>query len=455
MNKDNFDERNKLDKILNWFLYALIITILGLTTALILAEKKDNESLSEFAVNFPKRLYYILYYHIDFGSYCSKETDPNFSKINKLNYNLYYLNSYYNHLESKGFLNKDLIWNIDLVNLKDDSILHRWKLHNKDISSSIKLSGKFSKNYIHNADLHPDKSISFNTDLISFKLDKNSNIVWKSKINTHHCSSKLNDSIKWGCNNINYYINNINSNNNYNDNSIFKINTYNGKILWKKTIADILSENNMNYVLHGYSNYQLFIKKPIEAEPIHLNDIEVARKNTKYWKKGDLFLSIRNRSMIVLYRPSTQRIIKVIQGDFLQQHDVDIISDKEICIFNNNRSSIGDFTRNVHQMKLPVKDSLIDRISKLTTYDFETDTFCNVYEKGIKENNIYACIQGSYQFLSNGDVMISNQNKGKHYVLSKNETLYRDYCSPKIDEYIRMGPWSRVYEQHQIGQYGF
>ena len=37
--------------------------------------------------------------------------------------------------------------------------------------------------------------------------------------------------------------------------------------------------------------------------------------------------------MIILYRPETNEIIKVITGPFTNQHDVDILSDDEISIF--------------------------------------------------------------------------------------------------------------------------
>ena len=39
--------------------------------------------------------------------------------------------------------------------------------------------------------------------------------------------------------------------------------------------------------------------------------------------------------LVILYRPSNNKIIKVIRG-FLNQHDVDIIDDRRISIYNNN-----------------------------------------------------------------------------------------------------------------------
>ena len=40
--------------------------------------------------------------------------------------------------------------------------------------------------------------------------------------------------------------------------------------------------------------------------------------------------------MVILYRPETNKIIKIIEGGFLHQHDVDILDDRTISIYNNN-----------------------------------------------------------------------------------------------------------------------
>ena len=74
-------------------------------------------------------------------------------------------------------------------------------------------------------------------------------------------------------------------------------------------------------------------------------------------EKGDLFLSIRNLSAIIHYRPKTNKVINYIVGPFIQQHDVDIISDKEISIFNNNNSFINN------------------QYSEVLIYNFETRVF--------------------------------------------------------------------------------
>ena len=79
-----------------------------------------------------------------------------------------------------------------------------------------------------------------------------------------------------------------------------------------------------------------------DNDPIHLNDIQPVNFDGEFWKKGDVFLSLRHQSMVLLYRPSTNEIIWKGTGPFFHQHDVDILDNHRISIFNNNSK---DFDR--------------------------------------------------------------------------------------------------------------
>ena len=103
-------------------------------------------------------------------------------------------------------------------------------------------------------------------------------------------------------------------------------------------------------------------------DPIHLNDIEPALFNSEYWKKGDVFISIRNQSAIIHYRPNTNKIINYITGPFAMQHDVDIISNKEISIFNSNNF----FVNNDY--------------SEIVIYNFETKRFRTLFKKELQKS---------------------------------------------------------------------
>ena len=80
------------------------------------------------------------------------------------------------------------------------------------------------------------------------------------------------------------------------DDGIMNI-TLDGKIIFSKSVMQILIENNLKHLIFpGEESY----------DPIHLNDIQPTLNGGPYWKKGDLFFSILRISIIALYRPSSK-----------------------------------------------------------------------------------------------------------------------------------------------------
>ena len=57
--------------------------------------------------------------------------------------------------------------------------------------------------------------------------------------------------------------------------------------------------------------HRIFSQDSFKSDPTHLNDIQPVLKDGPYFKKGDLFLSLKFLSMVILYRPETNKIIKV------------------------------------------------------------------------------------------------------------------------------------------------
>ena len=60
----------------------------------------------------------------------------------------------------------------------------------------------------------------------------------------------------------------------------------------------------------------------IGFDPIHLNDVQPVNFSSEYWEKE--ILSLRHLSMLVLYRPSTNKVIWYKQGNWRYQHDIDV-----------------------------------------------------------------------------------------------------------------------------------
>jgi hypothetical protein len=74
-----------------------------------------------------------------------------------------------------------------------------------------------------------------------------------------------------------------------------------GNLLYARSFGDVLVEHGMEYLIVDVNDF--------DANPMHLNDIQPVFEDGPHWKRGDLFLSFRSMSAIVLFRPSTDEIV--------------------------------------------------------------------------------------------------------------------------------------------------
>ena len=129
-----------------------------------------------------------------------------------------------------------------------------------------------------------------------------------------------------------------------------------------------------------------------------MNDIQPVETNSKYWKKGDVFLSMPHLALVVLYRPNENKVIWYKQGPWLHQHDVDIINETTIGIYNNN-----DF-------------SLLENetgFNNVLYYNFETQKITNPYKRLFENNKIKSKTESLFSILDNGDIFVEENNHAR------------------------------------------
>jgi len=274
-----------------------------------------------------------------------------------------------------------------------------------------------------------------------FRLDRESNIIWHNTDHIYHHTMNLGvDGNIWATSKSVLYSEELNERAvKYWDNEIVKIDVNTGKVLYKKSISEILHQKGYAYLIHGMGNKVY----PCGNDPLHLNDIEPALEDGQYWQTNDLFLSFRNRSLIMQYRPATDEIIRLIHGPFLNQHDVDIISDSKISLFNNNVSSLRYHSSTGKELATFSRDHYY---SEIVTYDFSDSSFSNIYLDQFKENEIHTSSQGLHHLLSNGDVFVESQNNGIIYILNNEKVLLRKYGNDPVNDLIEPTHWTRIYE---------
>ena len=163
--------------------------------------------------------------------------------------------------------------------------------------------------------------------------------------------------------------------------------------MFEKSVAEIFLENGLNYLLFAHGN-------DYEFDPIHLNDIQPVDYDSEYWKKGDVFLSLRSQSMVVLYRPSTNEIIWKGTGPFLHQHDVDILDNSRISVFNNRSINIignGDV-------------NIVDGYNEVNIFFFKTKEYSSYLKNSLSKNKVMTKAEGRSQILPNGDMYIEESD---------------------------------------------
>lgn len=361
------------------------------------------------------------------------KANPEHETINKLDYDLYGLNA---HFEDKQ-------WKVELRNFKNDSLMYSWYLKGSSYNHTNKV-------FSHASPIAPilleNKNVVLNNHETKnlYRLDENSKIIWHNTEHQYHHSIGLDpDGDIWGCT---MELIELNSKHRYWDNYITKIDVETGATILHKSISEILIENDLGYLVYGYANevYDL------GTDPLHHNEIEPVLEDGRFWKRGDLFLSFRHRSMVILYRPSTNKVLRLIQGRFINGHDVDIHSDSTITLFNNNISSLANTS--IKNEKVNNENGLSDLFESLNNnaevveYNFVDSTFTSIHADHFKEHKIFTPTQGLHEFISNGDLFVENYIDGTIYVFDDDEVILKRFANEVVGGMVEPPHWVRIYE---------
>lgn len=329
---------------------------------------------------------------------------------------------------------------IELIDLRDFKVLHVWNPDIDKFNSSINDDDfKYlnrDKNDSRSGLMHPllldNGEIMFHFETPLRKIDYCSNLVFQvSKDKFHHSIEADSQGNIWASSRL--YPQSlpesqvgrlIDEEGGFKDDSIVKLSP-DGEILFEKSVAQIFIDNGLESKIFsvGYATFDI--------DPIHLNDIQPVNSDSKFWKKGDLFLSIRNQSMIALYRPATNKIIWTGTGKFFYQHDVNILNDHKISLFNNNAKNFR-------------KGLLVDGFNEMLIYDFEDGVYTSYLHESMIKNKVKTPTQGRGKILENGDMFIEETDSGRTLYFNSDGTLRWTHLNRSDDGKIYRVVWSRI-----------
>ena len=331
---------------------------------------------------------------------------------------------------------------VEIVDLNNFKVLHSYEPNINDINNFTDTNREEFQNllknnsperyYIWNPLIDEQGNLFFNSYSPLVKINFCSEIIWvNDEDNYHHSTNFDADNNIWVPSSIfPFQVDKKYVGENFlyfKDDGITKVSS-DGKILFQKSVSQILIENGFKHLLFGHQEFK--------GDPIHLNDIQPVLKSTEFFKEGDLFLSLRNLSYVILYRPSTNKIIEIISGPFSNQHDVDIISDKQISIFNNNTIN-------------SVNERFVEKSNQVIIYDFETKEFSYKFKDQLENLSVKTASDGLSEILDDGSLFIDQRDSGRLLMLNSSGNLEWEYYNLHNNKVYDIW-WSRIIKDKRL-----
>ena len=325
---------------------------------------------------------------------------------------------------------------VKLIRISDEQVLHEWSPDVVELEESQHTESEF----FNLADMRPtdyrmihpllldDGSIVFKYRGPLFRVNACSEIEWGIDGVFHHSIEPGSDGNFWVSTVIEPGSYDKVKFVGYRDDAIAKVSP-DGTVLFTKSVSKMLEENGYRGLLFGAG--------PYDNDAIHLNDIQPALSTTPYWNKGDLLLSLRDRSAVLLYRPSTNKIIWLKTGPWLNQHDVDFIRQSEISIYGND------------VMRTPVGSALVGTHNNIYIVDLADGNISTPYAEALQKLDVRTLSQGEQEILENGDIYIEETDYARILRLSPKESVW-EYTVRVDDQTLSMVNWSRYLTKNQV-----
>jgi hypothetical protein len=115
----------------------------------------------------------------------------------------------------------------------------------------------------------------------------------------------------------------------FEDNLIVKM-SIEGDIIYTKSIYKMLTSAGLEYLVFGTRGESL------RGDPFHINQITPIKNDSKGFKRGQLLISLRNLSAIILFDPKNDMVVWHKTGPWMNQHCAMVYDDDSISVLDNH-----------------------------------------------------------------------------------------------------------------------
>lgn len=171
-----------------------------------------------------------------------------------------------------------------------------------------------------------------------------------------------------------------------------------GEKLRSYSVAEILRDNGLGSLL--YATSQEPGAPEITDDPLHLNSVKVLPKGvqSRLFDPGDLVVSLRNISTLLVLDGDTMEVKWHRTGPFLRQHDPIFLPGDRISVFDNRPIASED-------------GSFESQIMEVNARTGETKVVLG--GDGPGDEPFYSEIQGDHERLPNGNILVTPAAEGR------------------------------------------
>ena len=297
----------------------------------------------------------------------------------------------------------------------------------------------------HGALILPNGSVVFNFDYHGLvKLDRCGAPVWTLPLMTHHSVERAEGGGFWVPGR--YYVAKESDSSfppfktPYNVDTILKV-SENGEVLVDLSVPKILYDNGLEALLTA-SGQSIAKNTDTGLEIIHLNKIEELTSDLAnefpMFETGDLALSLRNRNLVLVVDPDTQKVRWWKVGPWLRQHDPEFRPGGKIIVFNNNnyRVAYKDYPD-----ALPIADSRLSNILEVQLASNEP----RVIYGGTPEQRMFSIIRSKLEPTPAGGLLITEFQAGRAFEIDEDGRVVWQYINRYSDTEVGELTEARAY----------
>ncbi len=271
--------------------------------------------------------------------------------------------------------------------------------------------------YIHGIALLNNGDVIFNLDLLGMaRVGLCGNVVWRLPYQTHHALHVDETGNIWvaGQKRIKERSPDLPG---YQppfvEFTVLKV-TPGGDILREISIFDVLIKNKLHGLLYmsPKDSWKDAWSMEVSGDTLHLNDVEIFPSYLQpgVFEAGDIMISLRNISAVMVFNPDTLHIKYLSIGKVVRQHDPHFVDGERISIFDNNN----------------VASESEGPQSRIVVVSAPHDQMQVMYS-GSGEQPFYTAIMGKHQWLPNGNILITESLKGRAFEVDPEGKLVWEY----------------------------